>query len=340
MIRLLCVGLGGMGHHDWNAALDSGGFVAVAGVDLQEEARQVFAAKTGAPTFADFSEALAAVQADAALVATPDAFHAPLALQCLDAGLDVICEKPMAENLRDAAQMHYSAVDQGRMLMVHHQLRWHACHHEARRLLDEGVIGAVRRLDFHFSVHSDVCLRGYRSQLPHLILQDLAIHHFDLVRYLSGQECESLYVRDWPAPETGLEISAATDAVAVLNMSGPVTASYTASIRELLEPVGYICKAQIYGSDGQLQVDGARLVLQTRQGHAGGEEPQVIEPEPPEVNTWAAFAQALQTRQPTWTHSGDNLHSLSMLFAAIESAQTGEVVRPTTDFRALLLDAV
>jgi len=47
VIRLLCVGLGGMGHHDWNAALDSGGFVAVAGVDLQEEARQVFAAKTG-----------------------------------------------------------------------------------------------------------------------------------------------------------------------------------------------------------------------------------------------------------------------------------------------------
>jgi hypothetical protein len=62
MVRLLCVGLGGMGHHDWNAALDSGGFVAVAGGDLQEQARQVFAAKTGAPTFADFSEALAAVQ--------------------------------------------------------------------------------------------------------------------------------------------------------------------------------------------------------------------------------------------------------------------------------------
>ena len=60
MVRLLCVGLGGMGHHDWNAALDSGGFVAVAGGDLQEQARQVFAAKTGAPTFADFSEALAA----------------------------------------------------------------------------------------------------------------------------------------------------------------------------------------------------------------------------------------------------------------------------------------
>lgn len=336
MIRLICVGLGGMGHHDWNSAIDSGGFKAVAGVDVQQEARDVFAAKTGAPTFTDFSEALQATSADAALIATPDAFHAPLALCALAAGLDVISEKPMAETLKDAAQMHYSAVDQGRMLMVHHQLRWNPSHHEARRLIDAGTIGTVRRLDFHFSVHSDVCLRGYRSKLPYLILQDLAIHHFDLVRYLSGQECDSLYVSAWPALETDLTLTAATDAVAVLNMSGPVTASYTASIRELIDPVGYTCKVHIVGSDGQLQVDSERLILQTHAAHAAGIEPQLIDPVPPVVGTWQAFAQALETRQPTWTHSGDNLKSLSMLFAAIESAQTGMLVQPTTDFAGLL----
>lgn len=319
----------------WNAAIDSGGFEPVAGVDLQEEARQVFKEKTNAPTFADFSEALASTQADAALIATPDRFHAPLTLNAFDAGLDVICEKPMAETLRDAALMHYSALDRGRMLMIHHQLRWHPCHFQARRLIDAGAIGTVRRLDFHFSVHSDVCLHGYRSELPHLILQDLAVHHFDLIRYLSGQECESLYVRDWPSQETGLDISAATDSIAVLNMSGPVTASYTASIRELIDPVGYTCKVSIAGSAGQLQLDEERIVLQTRAARAAGTDPQVIEPEPPAVGTWAAFARALETREPAWTHSGDNLKSLSMLFAAIESAETGDIVQPMTDFRAL-----
>ena len=339
MIRLLCVGLGGMGHHDWNAAIDCGGFTAVGGVDVDTGARSVFAEKTGAPTFTDLDQALDSVEADAALVATPDRFHAPLTLRALDAGLDVICEKPMAETLRDAARMHFSALEQDRMLMIHHQLRWHPTHHEARRRIAAGDIGRLRRIDFQFSVHSDVCLRGYRSQLPHLILQDLAVHHFDLIRYLSGQECDSLYVSDWPNPETGLDITAATDAVAILNMSGPVTVSYTASIRELLDPVGYTCTARIHGTEGELAVDRQQLRLQTRAGHADGGKPLTIDPPTPESDTWAAFARALQTREPALTHSADNLNSLSMLFAAMESAETGAVVHPATDWHAALADA-
>ena len=326
MIRLLCTGLGGMGHHDWNAAIASGGFKAVAGIDPSEEARKVFADKTGAPTFTDFDEALDTIEADAALVSTPDRFHAPLSIKALEKGLDVISEKPMAESLEDGRRMHRAAEDNGRMLMIHHQLRWHPLHHHARRLVEEGAIGALRRIDYDMSVHSDVCLRGYRSQLPHLVLQDLAIHHFDLIRYLSGQQCESLYVRDWPSVEEGLEISAPTDACAILNFSGPVTVSYRAGIRRLLDHVGYVCHARLCGSEGELVLDGDALRLQTRAGHAAGEEPRTIEPQPPEVDTWAAFAQAMRTRVPTLTHSGDNLKSLEMLFAAIESSESGRIV--------------
>jgi predicted dehydrogenase len=325
-----------MGHHDWNAAIDCGGFVAVGGVDVDAGARASFTEKTGAPTFVNLDEALGGVQADAALVATPDRFHAPLTLRALDAGLDVICEKPMAESLADAARMHFSARDKGRMLMIHHQLRWHPLHHEARRRIAAGDIGRLRRIDFHFAVHSDVCLKGYRSQLPHLILQDLAIHHFDLIRYLSGQECDSLYVRDWPSPETGFDITAATDAIAILNMSGPVTVGYTASIRELLDPVGYICSAHLHGTEGELAIDHDTLRLQTRAGHASGAEPETIRPAAPDPGTWAAFAQALQTREPALTHSADNLNSLAMLFAATESAETGAIICPVKDWHAAL----
>ena len=303
---------------------------------MEPQACATFADKTGSPTFADLGAALEATRADAALVATPDRFHAPLTLAALDAGLDVICEKPMAETLRDAAAMHSRAVERGRMLMVHHQLRWYSCHYEARRLLDAGAIGTLRRVDFHFSVHSDVCLSGYRSSLPHLVLQDLAIHHFDLIRFLSGSECESLYVRDWPAPETGLDLVSATHAVGVLNMGGPVTVNYTASIRELLDPVGYNCEACLHGSDGQLHLNDGAIRLQTRRAHADGLPARAITPGPPDVGTWASFADALETRAPASTHSGDNLNSLAMLFAAIESAETGNVFHPLKDFSTLL----
>lgn len=326
MIRLLCIGLGGMGHHDWNAALGTGRFTPVGGFDIDEKARAVFAEKTGAPTFTDISEALTAVEADAALIATPDKFHAPYTHHALDAGFDVICEKPMAETLRDAYLMHFASIDRDRMLMVHQQLRWYPMHHHARRLIDEGAIGDVRRVDFDMAVFSDVCLRGYRSQLPHLILQDLAIHHFDLIRYLSGQECESLYLRDWPSVEAGLSISAPTDACAILNMTGPVTACYTSGIRRLMDHVGYACAARISGSEGELSLRDDQIALQTRAAHAAGEEPQIITPEPPAVGTWESFARAIETREPTLTGSGNNLKSLEILFAAIQSAETGEVV--------------
>lgn len=326
MIRLLCIGLGGMGHHDWNAAVDSGGFTPVGGVDVAEDARAAFAKKTGAPAFTDLEIALGAVQADAALVATPDRFHAPYAMRALAAGLDVICEKPMAESLPDARRMHEAAEAAGRMLMVHQQLRWYPMHHHARRLIVEGAIGQVRRLDFAMSVHSDVCLRGYRSRLPHLIFQDLAIHHLDLIRYLAGQECRSIYARDWPSVETGLDITAATDACAVLEMTGPVTACYTSSIRRLMDHVGYACSARVSGSGGELLLGDDRLVLQTRAGYAAQAKPRAIVPEPPAVDTWSAFAQAIETREPTLTCSADNLKSLEVLFGAIQSAETNQVV--------------
>jgi predicted dehydrogenase len=330
VIRLLCVGLGGMGRHDWNSAIDCGGFTAVAGVDVSEEARTAFAEKTGAPTFTDMADALAAVEADAALISTPDKFHAPLTLAALDAGLDVICEKPMAESVEDAQRMHASAVERGRMLMIHHQLRWHPTWFEARRQVAAGAIGALRRIDHHFSVHSDVCVRGYRSQLRHLVFQDLSIHHFDLIRYLVDAPCVSVYAKDWIGDEPGLTIEAATDAIAILEFEGPVRASYTASVRELIDPVGYICQARVHGTEGELFIGQEQITLQTRAAHAEGTEPVIIKPEAPAVGTWAAFAQAIETRQPTLTHSGDNLQSLALMFAAMESSETGRVVVPIT----------
>ena len=101
--------------------------------------------------------------------------------------------------------------------------------------------------------------------------------------------------------------------------------------------MGYVCTARVHGTEGELALDkDGNLRLQTRAAHAAGQAPTVIQPEPPERETWAAFAHALETREPTWTHSGDNLHSLAMLFAAIESAESGRIVQPVSDFAALL----
>ena len=327
MIRLLCVGLGGMGRHDWSQAAAVRDFRLVAGVDVDPQARSHFATETKAPTFANLDEALGRVPADAALIATPDPYHAPFSIRALRAGLDVICEKPMAENLADARRMHATAEKAGRMLMIHHQLRWAPTHYHARRLIRKGAIGRVRHLEFQMSVFSNACRVGYRSRLPQLMLQDLGIHHFDLIRYYAGEECRSIYARSWKSNEEGVDIPATTNVYAIVEMTGPVTACYSSKMRAILDPTGYGCAAMITGSRGVLKATDGELWLQTYEHHAAGKAPRKIRAGTPKPGTWQAIARAIKTREPTLTASADNLRSLEMLFAAIRSVETGRLIR-------------
>lgn len=331
MIRLLCAGLGGMGFADWSAAAKVKDFRLVAGADPDPAARQRFTEATGSPAFADFEEALAEAEAGAALIATPDAFHAPYSIKAMQAGLDVIVEKPMAETLQDARKMHAAAERLGRMLMVHNQLRWFPAYHHMRRLIAKGRIGAVRQVEFDMFVFSNVCRNGYRSRLPYLILQDLSIHHFDLMRFLTGAECVSMYARAWPPNEDGCDIAAASSAYAVAEMTGPVTVSYRAKIRELMDQTGYAPRVTVTGSRGVLRFADNGIVLQTHAGHARKRAAQAIEPKEPRLSVMAAFARAIRTREPALTWSGDNIKSLEMMFAAMKSARTGRIVRLAGD---------
>jgi predicted dehydrogenase len=315
-----------MGGHDWRAARDTGEFVPVAGVDVDAGARDAFAGETGAPVFDDFGRALAEVPADAALVAAPDAFHAPFSIEAMEAGLDVICEKPMASTLDDARRMDAAARRLGRMLMIHHQLRWVPQYHHARRMIREGAIGVPRHVDLHMYVSSDVCFHGYRSTLPHLMLKDLGIHHFDLIRFVTGAECVSVYARSWASNEEGKAAATTTHAYAILEMTGPVTVCYRSGMRSITELTGYGCRIEVNGSRGALRVSDRALELQTHERFASQQPPEAVEARAPGRGTWQAFADAIRTREPALTDSADNLRSLELLYAAIESADTGRAV--------------
>ena len=100
--------------------------------------------------------------------------------------------------------------------------------------------------------------------------------------------------------------------------------------------MGYSCEATLYGSEGQLHLDDRSIRLQTRSANAEGKEPRTLQPQAPDVGTWSAFAEALETREPALTDSGDNLNSLAMLFAAVESAETGQIAEPVRAFSTLV----
>src|SRR5262245_57481272 len=70
------------------------------------------------PGFPDLAAALSACPADAVYVASPVFLHAPQTIAALEAGKDVLCEKPMALNYVEAASMQQAAERSGRTLGV------------------------------------------------------------------------------------------------------------------------------------------------------------------------------------------------------------------------------
>jgi predicted dehydrogenase len=87
---------------------------------------------------------------DLVIVAAPNRAHVPVAMAALDAGLDVVLDKPMAPTSQGARQLVTLARDRGRMLTVFHNRRWDGDMLTVQRLLHEGAVGEVTRLDSRF----------------------------------------------------------------------------------------------------------------------------------------------------------------------------------------------
>ena len=330
VIRVLKVGLAGAGRGNWALARDTPGIKLVAGVDVAPKARKVFETETGCPTFAAFKDGLRQVEADAAVISTPNAFHAPYAIASMKAGLDVLVEKPMATSMPEARRMHRVAGETGRNLMAKQNLRWIPVHMAAGKLLQKGIIGTIRQVDYDFYVHNAGALKGFRRKIPFLLFEDLGIHHFDVLRFLTGRRARSVYAVSWPSVGKP-SAPAASAARAIIEMDGPVTVSYRGEMVSITDATSYVCRFMMTGTKGALILRDGQLFVRDRASAVRGKEPRRIPDK--EIRRLCtetfmdAFVRAVRTRKPPMTHSGDNMHSLAMVFAAMKSAQTGRVVR-------------
>ncbi|MEZ5394226.1 MAG: Gfo/Idh/MocA family oxidoreductase [Bryobacterales bacterium] len=91
----------------------------------------------------DFRELLARPDVDAVLIATPEHWHAPMALAAVEAGKDVYLEKPMTRTVAEAKQLAEAVERTGRVLQVGSQWVSDPAYHQAKRLIAEGLIGDV-----------------------------------------------------------------------------------------------------------------------------------------------------------------------------------------------------
>ena len=140
-LRLGIVGAGAFA--DFIAAavadLPSVRLVAVADLDVEAAGRLAW---TYNAVVRAWPELLASKQVDAVVVATPPATHTALAIEALQAGKHVFCEKPLATTLEDATAVREAVNASGRVLVVDHVLRYNPILRLIGRLHSEGLLGA------------------------------------------------------------------------------------------------------------------------------------------------------------------------------------------------------
>jgi predicted dehydrogenase len=139
--------------------------------------------------YSDYREMIASAGLDAIVIGSPDDLHYPMTLAALDAGLHVLCEKPLAMNARDAKAMLDRAEEMNLRHMTYFTYRMTPLYHYVYDLIQQGAIGKliVSQFNFQFSF-------GLRTQYQwrfdraraNGIAGDLGSHMIDLTRYFCG----------------------------------------------------------------------------------------------------------------------------------------------------------
>jgi predicted dehydrogenase len=335
-LRLVQIGLGGWGRN-WveEVTRSTPGVEPVAWVDVDPATRERAIVDLDLPerrVFGALEEALEVVAAEAALVVVPLAAHALVTRHALEAGLHVLVEKPFAETLEEARALERLAQDRGRVLMVNQNYRWFPAPACARRLVHDGALGhlAACYVDFHFYFGT-----GYRYFfLEEPLLSDMAIHHFDALRFVLDDEPVEVSCHSWAEPET--PFAGPPAAVATMRFAKGTVVSYRGS---------WLTRGPATPYGGHWRLDGSRGTLEfTFRGafeerekldrvilHRPGEPPEAMPlPDMPCKDRKGAldvFARWIPGGSPPEGASTatDNLHSLAAMFAAIRSARQGGV---------------
>jgi predicted dehydrogenase len=231
-------------------------------------------------------------------VSTPGDTHAEIAIAALEAGKHVLCEKPLANTVAEAAAMTEAAAKSGRLAMVGFNYRRVPAVELARRLIADGRLGVVRHVravylqDWIVDPEFPLVWRLRVELAGSGALGDIGAHLVDLTQHMIGDAITSVsgltktFVRDRPLPDGGGRGRVTVDdaALFIARFDGGAVATFEASRLATGHKNGL--RIEINGSIGSLAFDLERLnELETYEGD-GFRRALVTEADHPWLEAW------------------------------------------------------
>lgn len=141
-LKIAVAGAGLIGRAHMAVMAQSNSCVLAAIADPADAAKQL-AAEKGVPWFATLEELLASTQPDGMVLATPNALHVQQALQCIEAGVPVLVEKPIAHTVEQAQQLVQVVQDKHAKVLVGHHRAHSPIMAQARAIVQSGRLGRL-----------------------------------------------------------------------------------------------------------------------------------------------------------------------------------------------------
>lgn len=192
-MRFAVIGVGAGVFSMHKPALQASGVEVVGVSDVNVDAARSRAEEIGCPYFRDHRDLLNRTRPDAVAVLAPHPLHAPLAIDCLDAGAHVLVEKPIAVDVAGADRMIEAAQRNKRLLAVNLQHRTRSEVRTAKKLIGDGRLGDVQRVQltaiwtrpaFYYRMGG---WRGTWRGEGGGILMNQSPHNLDVICHLAGQ---------------------------------------------------------------------------------------------------------------------------------------------------------
>lgn len=330
----------GLGPHGRNWARrvfpEVGEVEVVAYVDRDPSALDTLKQETGVAArlcFESLTEAISETGPEALLNTTSLPAHVPVTKAALEAGLHVLVEKPFAPTLDLARELVDAAAMRRLVLMVSQNYRFFPAPRVISTMVHESSLGKLYQIAIDFRRWSGLppTGRGRHHLEDQPLLVDMSIHHFDLLRMILSREPLRVYCEAWNPEWTAF--SGPSVAVASINFEGGVVVSYRGSWISAGPVTPWAGEWRMEFENGEVTWTSAadsdvtqdRVVVRNRDG----EEKTIALPPVPRTGTWGSlieFASAIRTGREPETSGRNNLGTMALVTAAVESATLREPV--------------
>ena len=306
----------------------------VALVDINPDILQSAGDFLGLPKncrYTRMEDAFKEIDADYCTIVIPPARHKDAVMLATEKKLDILSEKPIADTWSSCKDIYNAVTKNSLKMLVIQNYRYSTHMLTMREVLKKGELGRVNYIPARFAAdyRNYGAWGAFRHEIPHTLLIEGAVHHFDMLRNLTNGNCKTISGWEWNRPWSSFKGDCC--AMYVLDMTNGIKAAYEGSCLGASKQNSWHQESyRVECEEGAIAIDNDKITRIYRHNEVDGTLIQDINLVKTEYDghQWLIheFLEWLDGGPAPDTRLENNIQSVAMVFGAIEASKTNKTV--------------